>query len=84
MFERRPWLLAIVVVLAILLGCGLLLAFNYFLFADVGLELPPTETPSQLVVPLLTLRCHDRFHVSAAQPPRAYSPKRAWKGRVAP
>jgi hypothetical protein len=61
--ERRQWLLAVVVaVLAILLGRGLLLASNDFFFVDRGLELPPTETPSQFVVPLLALAFHRLGH----------------------
>jgi hypothetical protein len=61
--ERRQWLLAVVVaVLAILLGRGLLLAFNDFFFVDRGLELPPTEPPSQVVTPLLALAFHRLDH----------------------
>jgi hypothetical protein len=68
--ERRQWLLAVVVaVLAILLGRGLLLASDDFFFADVGLELPPTETPvtacraaAGAVPPSLQVRCDPSRH----------------------
>lgn len=80
------WKAALAVVAIVVLGCVLLLAFNYFFFADVGLESPSTEPPSQLIVPLLgpVHRRLSGIHSSAAQPRGAHRPKRSWKGRVAP
>ena len=64
------WEAALAIIAIVVLGCVLLLAFNYFFFADVGLESPATEPPSQLIGPLLGLarRRPSRIHVSAALP----------------
>jgi hypothetical protein len=55
----RAVLATIGIILVVLLGCAALLAFNYFFFADVGLEVPPTLTTEPAIAALpLTRRIH--------------------------
>ncbi len=44
--NRTTYVIISIAVLTMILLCGGLLAFGYFIFSDVGLDLPPTSTPT--------------------------------------